>query len=210
MKKELLKELTYRMQANKVGLVIIAGTLAIIFMIDFPSLMAKPETIWSAYYVNSELTSGEAQVMVGNFRKEYLKDDNEYHEYIFDTNINFSVEEAGVRDLDHMAKFTSLIAAKALDFVISDEHTISHYVSLGGFVDLTTIFDEKDLDKLKGDLVYMTGKDGEEKAYAINLANTAAFSSNEKDEKILGAIPLKSERTEITKSFIEYVYNINH
>lgn len=208
--KNILRYIQRSWRAHKVSTIIIFSALVMPFLMDFPSLIAKPETVWGAYYINSSLTSNQAHTLVDRFKNDYLKEENEYHEYIFDTNINFSVYEGGAEDLDQMAKFTALIAAKALDFVITDEKVLSHYVSLGGFLDLEAFFNEDDLNVLNDHLVYMVGKDGVEKPYALDLSGTRVSISGENEDMVLGAIPLNAERTDITENFIRYIFNLNN
>lgn len=204
--KVFFKRIEHIWEYYKVLVIGIIGGIILLLMLDIPSLIAKPETIWGSYYVNSTLTSDEAQNIVEDFQKDFLQDKDEKHEYIFDTNLTFSIEQTAAGDFDQMAKFTALIAAKELDFIIAEEPILEHYASLGGFIQLDFLLSEEEKEKWEEDFIYLAGEDGIERAYALDLTHTILNSgSNYNGEKILGSIPLNSEEAEITQQYIQYL-----
>src|SRR5699024_6442805 len=165
----------------------------------------NPDTVWSAFYLNSPMTDAESQKLVEDFQKNYLSDEN--HQYIFDANIAFSINQPTQADHDQMAKFTALVAAKELDFMIADRTTIEHYVSLGGFHDLDVFLSIEEKEKWNEHLVDLEGADGIERIYGLDITDMIVPFQNEPNHhKVIASIPINSENEEITRQFIEYLY----
>jgi len=181
----------------------IGGILFTVFVVH--SVMTNPDTAWSAFYLNSPMTDAESQMLVEDFQKNYLSDEN--HQYIFDTNLAFSINQPTQADHEQMAKFTALVAAKELDFMIADRTTIEHYVSLGGFHDLDVFLSIDEKEKWNEHLVYLEGADGIERIYGLDITDMIVPFQNEPNHhKVIASIPINSENEEITRQFIEYLY----
>ncbi|UJF15691.1 hypothetical protein LZ578_00310 [Jeotgalibaca sp. MA1X17-3] len=190
----------------KIHVISIIGFIIMILLLDFPALLTKPETKWNGTLINSPIKQEEADGWMKDFKENYLKDFNENHEYRFDTSISFSTSEEVYTDYDQMGKFTALIAGHEIDFVISDKETIQHYAELGGFIDLKKMLDEEDIENWKAEFIYFKNNEKEMSAFGVDLTEFFLINKTKaSDSPVIGAIPINSERKEMTVEFLMYL-----
>lgn len=177
----------------------------LIFLLDFPSLINKPETKWSGLFINSTINQEEADSWMTDFKSNYLNDSNENHEYKLDTTISFSLKEEDYTDYDQMGKFTALIAGHEVDLVISNKETIQHYAQLDGFIDLNDLLKDK-IDLIDSNILYLKNSKNEDIAFGIDLTNFFSTDNlDESNQRVIAAIPINSERKKITAEFLMYL-----
>ncbi|MDE1549328.1 hypothetical protein [Jeotgalibaca caeni] len=182
---------------------IVGSVLAIsmLWMLDIPSLFDQPDTRWNVYDINSHLSDQEAETLISDFKKAVEPaiqgNSTELH---LETNLSFSLEESDLSSLDQMARFTALIAGKEIDAIVSDRDVISHYGALDGFADLEEVLSNEEYKTWEQQLVFMEDKEGEEQAMAVDISGTEYFS-----EEAFLAVPVKSDKKEMTVQFIRFI-----
>lgn len=159
-----------------------------------PPLFDRPISSWRAFYINSEISSEEAQELADDFKLNVLGIETDEHEIDIDTSMRFTTTDATSIAISQMARFTAFIAGKEVDLVVSDEGIIEHYGKLGGFVHLDDLLTEEQLSEWKDRIYYVTEDEGEEEPVAIEVS-----------EGIYAAVPLNSEKTRVSAQFIDYL-----
>ncbi|MBU5593930.1 hypothetical protein KQI76_02030 [Amphibacillus sp. MSJ-3] len=204
MKKFYSKDVEHIWEYYKLHILAVIGGIILTVMV-IHSVVEKPDVIWNAFYINNLMTDAESQMLMKDFQKNFLGDENHY--YSFDTNLTFSINQPAYGDHEQMAKFTMLIAAKEIDFLVADDITIEHYVSLGGFHDLNVFLSNEEKQKWDENLVYLEGADGIERIYGLNITDIiTSFQSEFTENEFIASIPINSENEEITRQFIDYLY----
>lgn len=159
-----------------------------------PPLFDRPISSWRAFYINSEISSEEAQELADDFKLNVLGIETDEHEIDIDTSMRFTTTDATSIAISQMARFTAFIAGKEVDLVVSDEGIIEHYGKLGGFVHLDDLLTEEQLSEWKDRIYYVKEDEGEEEPVAIEVS-----------EGIYAAVPLNSEKTLVSAQFIDYL-----
>lgn len=105
-----------------------------------------------------------------------------------------------------MAKISALVASKDLDFMIMDEENFLHYMEMGAFADLRQTLPADVLDAAGNRLIYAADSEGNSRAYALSIADTAfSESSNLTPDCRYFGIVSNSQRTETAISLLRYI-----
>lgn len=110
--------------------------LFVIFFSILSNYQSKTDDIWSAYLINANISDKEIEYLQDKLDGVLKDEQNKEVDLFFDTSINFSVAETNQESFDQMARFTTLVAGKEIDFIITDTATASHYGFLDGFLNL--------------------------------------------------------------------------
>lgn len=205
-KQKIKNTVAYYWEYYKVPMIGVVILVVLLFLLDIPSLLNKPETKWNGYFIKSGMQQAQADQWMDDFQKNFMQDLDEKHEYRLDTSLTFAVEEDSIQGFDQMSKFTALIAGHEIDFVVAEEDTIRHYAELGGFVDLEELLPEDQKEYWQSAFKEYVSETGGLGAYAVDLADTFLTVNQAEDEKrYVGAIPLNSERKEMTIQFLQYL-----
>ena len=114
-----------------------------------------------------------------------------------------------VNGLEYLAKINAMIAGQMLDTLITEEYFINHFCAQDILIDLEQVLPSDLLDKVKENLVYKTGIDGIERAYAIDVSNAPIIK-----ESVYVAGPVyfsilsNSEHIDTSILFLKYLYNM--
>ncbi len=107
-----------------------------------------------------------------------------------------------------MAKISALVFSNELDIIIGDEETIEHFASLNGYLDLENSLSPELLAFVQDRLFYAAGEDGVERAYAVDISDTAFVANAHlgQDPPLLGIIS-NTVRRDNTDAFLRYILN---
>lgn len=134
-------------------------------------------------------------VAMGEDFKNYLGDEDKYHEISIDSSMYFTGDEAN--DYTSLMKFTTLVGAQELDAVIATEDQYEKYRDMDAFLSTDELFTEEEKSAY-GDRV---------SDYGLRVTGSSKleeFGLTSGEEAYL-AVFVYSEHVDYAKSFITYI-----
>jgi len=100
------------------------------------------------------------------------------------------------------SKIVAYTSAKELDFLVVPEHLLGHYGSAFALMDLRQ-WDFPSLEKW-----FITGRDGtgDEKAYAVNMAQSRYLAGKNPSEPYYLMVPENSRRKTAVREYLAYLF----
>lgn len=194
--KKIITELEYLWTYYKVPIGIVAlGTLIILSIILNSN---DSSSTWVSYFINSDISSKEIEYLSEDFENGRMN--NEVTDFIYDTSGSFTSQEPQYEDVNQMAKFTTQIASSEIDFVVGDSSVIAHYSALNGFINLEENVSSERLGRMDEYFIYSENGNNKKGAFYIDLSDVPFLK-----EGTYGAIPIKSEKRNVSIEYIEYL-----
>lgn len=168
----------------------------------------QPDSTWNVYGINLLLRDEEADELISSFVDQIDEKRKSDFQYDMKLDLNFSIENDQVDDLNQMAVYTAHTAAKEIDFLIGTEGEIGHYIKLGGFYNLSNTLTAKQLNEWREYLVAYSGEASDMGFYAVDFSGLFPTNAENTDEKIIGAIPVNSEHLLVSIEFMGYLFEV--
>lgn len=160
-----------------------------ILIFDFFSIDHRDK--WSLYIINNTLPNEEVEYITSTFSElqNAKNSGNQKISYQINTDLAFQLHD-NEADFAQLGKFTALVASGEMDILIGTYDIIKHYTDFDGFQNLDQV-----IPNYKDDFVYTSN----DNIQILDLSGTIF------DGYFL-AIPKKSEKVEISKGFIDYIF----
>ncbi len=173
------------------------------------NMFFKKDAVFNAIFLNKPVTS-EAYDKIYNEFNTYAGFEKTGDHWELSTNVSVILKDGViVNGMEYLAKTNAMIAAQLLDVLVTEEYFINHFCNQDILADLEQTLPPDLLEKLKENLVYKTGIDGVERAYALDVSNAPVIK-----ESVYVAGPIyfsilaNSKNIDASILFLKYLYNM--
>jgi len=187
--------------------------LAVIFLIFFlatllPSVLNQKEPEFTCYIINNPIYDERTDTLKDGF-SAYAGLDTAKKEWELDTTMVLNTDESTGIGYEFFIKITAVIASKGLDVIIGDEAVTNYYSSLSGYLDLEEALPAEILDLVNDRLYYAADEFGEEKAYAIDISDSAVLKNiGISQEPLYFSILGNTPHLDMSILYLKYLLNL--
>lgn len=177
----------------KPHMAILVGIILVISIICQMIYRSQFETVFSAVILNGVM--GDSEAMAADF-KEYLEDEDTYHEIMIDSGMYFSGDEG--QDYTSVMKLTTLIGASELEAMIAPTDQYENYRDMDAFMPMKEVLTEEQMEAY--------GEDVGEYGLKVTDSEILKKYGMTSGEEVWLSVFVNTKHEENAKSFIRYIY----
>lgn len=183
------------------------AALVVFFIADALHQRSR-EIVLQGFFSNDDYNLFDARTISESFGK-YLNL-NAKQRVVFDDSLYVELDSSSEYVVASQGKISGYIAAKELDFIVTNPELLQHYSTHIPLMDLEVFIPNDLLNSISEYLYYVEGMDPVKKAYALDLSQSRFMKNADYkgDTPYYLIIPSNVQASEALFSFVKYAFDL--
>lgn len=179
----------------------------LLFYVGDMIYQSRIEIVLQGFFTNDDFNLFDAKVLDEEF-SDYI-DLEKDRRIVFDDSLYIDFDSSDEYIASSQGKIVAYLAAKELDFIVTNKEIANHYITQISFYDMTELLPEELYVKLSDKFYYQDGADGVKRAYGIDLSLSRFMKDAQFDnlEPYYLIIPTAIPHKEMLFAFLEYAFD---